>query len=165
MTVTKDMVYAVRMARWAEWEKMAAELPGAHHILSVEMLRTHRNETAIVLTVVHNGKLVQYELRGDARGGNPRPVISQRYLQPDCDDEVRGELGIKLDALTAINMFGPDAGGGGDGGPVAEGAGTGEPPPKEPPQPGAVALGGTLLSATFNLGEQAVGADDSQPPK
>jgi len=35
----------------------------------------------------------------------------------------------------------------------------GDPPPKEPPQPGAVALGGSLLTTTFNLGEQAVDSD------
>ncbi|HEY0477550.1 MAG TPA: hypothetical protein VGD37_08490, partial [Kofleriaceae bacterium] len=49
-----------------------------------------------------------------------------------------------------------DAGDLGDGGPVAETIPLGEPPPKESPQPGAVALGGSLLTTTFNLGEQAI---------
>jgi hypothetical protein len=149
--VSKEMVDAVRMARWEEWERMAEQMPRGRHILSVELLRTQQNETAVVLTVVQNGKVVQYELRGDARGGNPRPVISRQCVPTVCRAP-----GYE-DAMPHLMAFiERDAGDLGDGGPVAETIPLGEPPPKESPQPGAVALGGSLLTTTFNLGEQAI---------
>jgi hypothetical protein len=147
--VSKEMVDAVRMARWAEWEKMAKDLPPGRHILSVELLRINRNETAVVLTVVHNQRLVQYELRGDARGGNPRPVISRPRVPEICQQPGYEDL---VPHLAAFLVRDADSGDGG----VSLGVALGEPPIKEPPQPGAVALGGSLLTTTFNLGEQAV---------
>lgn len=154
--VSKEMAYAVRMARWAEWERLAKELPGGHHILSVEILRTHRNETAIVLTVVRNHKLVQYELRGDANGKNAKPVVS-RHRTPDhgYDPKAPQASPLRLDALVAIDA------GDSDDGPIGESIPLGEPPPKEDPQPGATALGETLLHTAFGIGENAVSSDDT----
>lgn len=157
--VTKEMVYAVKMARWAEWERMAKELPRGRHILSVELLRTHRNETAVVLTVVHNHKLVQYELRGDVKGRNVKPFVSQHRAPGDRDPKL-GAATPHVEALVAMDALEP----GGDGGPTADGIALGEPPPKEDPQPGVLALGTTLLGSTFDLGEQAVLSDTTQPP-
>lgn len=151
--VSKEMVDAVRLARWEEWERMAKEMPRGHHILSVELLRTKPNETAVVLTVVHNHRLVQYELRGDGKGGNPRPVISRKHVPPVCHEPGYEQIVPHLAAFIAR-----DVGDLGDGGPIANGVAIGDPPPKEPPQPGAVALGGSLLTTTFNLGENAVGS-------
>jgi hypothetical protein len=151
--VSKEMVDAVRMARWEEWERMAKQMPRGHHILSVELLRINHNETAVVLTVVHDNRLVQYELRGDAKGGNPRPVISRPHVPAACHEPEFEKLLPHLAAF--ITRETTDSG---DGGPIADGVAIGYPPPKEPPQPGAIALGGSLLTTTFNLGEQAVGS-------
>lgn len=133
---------------------MAKEMPRGHHVLSVELLRINRNETAVVLTVVQNHRLVQYELRGDAKGGNPRPVISRQHVPAACNEPGYEKLVPHLAAFITR-----DATTSGDGGPIANSVAIGDPPPKEPPQPGAVALGGSLLTTTFNLGEQAVGSD------
>ena len=63
MNVSKEMVDALRMARWREWEQRATEMPKGQHILSVELLRVGANQTAVVLTIARNGKVAQYELR------------------------------------------------------------------------------------------------------
>jgi len=152
--VSKEMVDAVRMARWEEWERMAKQLPRGHHILSVELLRINRNETAVVLTVVHDHRLVQYELRADDKGGNPRPVISRQHLPGGCH-----EPGFEKLMPHLAGFITKDASASGDGSVTANSVAIGDPPPKEPPAPGAVALGTSLLTTTFNLGEQAVGSD------
>lgn len=157
-TVSKEMVDAVRAARWADWQRMAKELPD-HHILSVELLRTHRNETAIVLTVVRNGRLVQYELRADAKGQHPRPVITPR-VATGCDDPEAAEGAAPRVAMLAATAA--PAAAAGDEGDVAEFVAVGEPPPKESPQPGVVALGSSLLETTFDLGEHAVDSTQTQ---
>lgn len=159
--VSKEMVDAVRMGRWEEWQQMAKDTPRGQHILSVELLRTSQRETAIVLTLIQNGRLVQVELRGDAKGHNPKPVISQRYAPQDCE-QVESGAPLPLAAMPQIealvSMGGPD---GGDGGGIANSVAIGEPPPKEPPEPGAVALGSSLLQDTFDLGEHAVGSSST----
>jgi hypothetical protein len=127
---------------------MAKELPAGRHILSVELLRINREETAVVLTVVHDQRLVQYELRADAAGGNAKPVVTPRQLQAHL--EPGKDVAAQFHAMTLAAALEP-----GDGG-VALGVALGQPPIKEPPQPGAVALGGALLTTTFNLGEQAI---------
>lgn len=134
--VSKDMVSAVRMARWEEWVGLAKDMPAGHHVLSVELLRPQRDETAVVLTVVHDQRVVQYEFRADAMGRNPRPVVSKQ-----------------LSAVTHLELAAED------GGSVANGIALGEPPPKEPPLPGVIALGTALLTTTFHLGEQAIPDD------
>jgi len=160
VNVSKEMVYAVRMARLADWERMAKELPGGHHILSVELLRTHRNETAIVFTVVHNGRVIQNELRGDANGLNARPIVTKPRGPKGCDDPIPGDQEPRFAAMTiAAPGAPPPPPDGGDGGPVADSIPLGEPPPKEEPLPGIIALGGSLLGLAFNVGENAIDAD------
>ena len=151
MPVSKEMVDAVRKARWEEWERMAEKTPRGRHILSVELLRTQHNETAVVLTVAHNGRVVQYELRGDARGGNPRPVISRQRVLDVCRSP-----GYEQTMPHLLAFIERAAGDLGDGEAVTESLPLGEPPPKESPQPGVVALGSSLLTTTFNLGEEAI---------
>jgi hypothetical protein len=141
--VSKEMVDAVRLARWAEWERMAKDMPRGQQILSVELLRTSHRETVVVLTVLHNGKLVQYELKGDAKGGQAQPVISKQHQTGGCGEPPHASTAIS--GMAAVTET-----------PVAQGVAIGEPPPKEPPQPGITALGTSLLSTTFNLGEQAL---------
>lgn len=152
--VSKEMVDVVRLARWEEWERMAKDMPRGHHILSVELLRPSRNETAIVLTVAQNGRVVQYELRGDDMGKHAKPVISQRGLA-GCD---RPRTEIAPRAAGLMTMAAAEE----EGGPVANGMALGEPPIKEPPHPGVIALGDSLLITTFGLGEQVV-PDPSRP--
>ena len=153
--VSKEMVDAVRMARWADWERMAKEMPDGHHILSVELLRTRRTETAIVLTVARGGRVHQFEFRGDEKGQNARPVVTRRA--PTGCDEAPGD-DVPRVAMLAFDAPAPPPDGGGDGGPVANSIPLGEPPPKEPPDPGVTSLGSSLLQTTFDLGEQAVGS-------
>jgi hypothetical protein len=150
------MVDAVRAARWADWQRMAKELPD-HHVLSVELLRTHSNETVIVLTVVRNGRVVQHELRANAKGQNPKPVITPR-VSTGYDDP-KGIEGAVPQIAAFAAMAAPAAGG--EGG-TAEDFAVGYPPPKEAPVPGVVALGSSLLETTFDLGEHAVDSTQTQ---
>jgi hypothetical protein len=157
--VSKEMVDAVRMARWADWERMAKEMQGGHHILSVELLRTQRTETAIVITVARNGRVHQFEFRADEKGQNPRPVITRRD-PTGCDDAPKLEVAQVAALAIGAPTPPPPPPPGDDGGPVANSIPLGEPPPKEPPDPGVTSLGASLLQTTFDLGEQAV---DSPP--
>ena len=153
MNVSKEMVDALRMARWREWEQMATEMPKGQHILSVELLRVGANQTAVVLTIARNGKLAQYELRADAKGQNPRPVITRRDPK-GCDDPQQPDPAPRVAAFAAMEA--PAALGGDDDGSVANGMPLGSPPDKEPPDPGVIAVGSSLLETTFDLGEHAV---------
>ena len=154
MSASKDMVDALRMARWREWERMATELPKGQHILSVELLRVNANQTAVVLTIARNGRLAQYELRGDAKGQNPRPVITRRDPR-GCDDPQQSDPSPRVEAFAAMEAPAALAGGGDDGS-VANGMPLGSPPDKEPPDPGVIAAGSSLLQTTFDLSEHAV---------
>ena len=154
MNVSKEMVDALRMARWREWEQMATEMPKGQHILSVELLRVGANQTAVVLTVARNGKLAQYELRGDAKGQNPKPVITTRREPALCDDPQQPDPAPRVAAFAAMEA--PAALGGGDDGSVANAIPLGYPPDKEPPDPGVIAVGSSLLETTFDLSEHAV---------
>lgn len=151
--VSKEMVDAVRMARWEEWQRTAKDMPKGQHILSVELLRVGQEQTAVVLTVARNGKVQQFELRADAKGQNARPVVSRRDPQ-GCEPPRAGDPAPRVAAMAVTEA----AVGGGDGGPVADSIPLGEPPPKDPPEPGVISLGSSLLETTFDLGEQVVGS-------
>ena len=153
MSVSKEMVDALRMARWREWEAMATQMPKGQHILSVELLRVGANQTAVVLTIARNGKLAQYELRGDAKGQNARPVVTRRDPR-GCDDPQQPDPAPRMEAMTLMDAPAPLAGG--DDGSVANGMPLGYPPDKEPPDPGVIASGSSLLQTTFDLSEHAV---------
>jgi hypothetical protein len=149
---------------------MARELPD-YHILSVELLRTQGNETLAVFTVVRDRRPVQYVLQGDATGANLRALV-WRDRGEDC-------------AMTSPRRpsKGAPRTGVDQGKRVLTGVHLGEPPPKqppprgippvmalfapgdgstegivpgeEPPIPGIVSLGMSLLTTAFNLGEWA----------
>jgi hypothetical protein len=159
--VPSETVYAVKVARWEEWQRMAEKLPRGRHILSVELLRKSLEETAAVITAVNNGKLVQYEFLADASGRNVRSVVKQvgatGIHRPGVADVPPR---LEAAAMTPPPPPPPDTG---DGSPVANGIALGGPPPQEDPHPGAIALGESLLGDTFNLGEHAVD-DTSTPP-
>lgn len=159
MSVSKETVAALRMERWREWERKAAALPRGQHILSVELLRVDANQTAVVLTIARNGRLAQYELRGDAKGQNPRPVITRRDPR-GCDDPQPYDQAPRVAEFAAMEAAAPLDASGGDDGTVANGLPLGYPPDKEPPDPGVIAVGSSLLETTFDLSEHAV---DSPP--
>lgn len=65
--VTNEQVQQVRQARWEVWRQMAKDMKN-HQVLAVELLRTRKDETIAVFTVVRNGEPVQFLVRGDSRG-------------------------------------------------------------------------------------------------
>jgi hypothetical protein len=153
--VSKEMVDAVRLARLQEWERMATGMPRGQHILSVEMLRAGPNQTAIVLTIARDGKVHQFELVADAKGQHPRPVITRRG-RVDCDDPPKFDPAPRVEAFAVTEGPAPLAGGGEDDN-VATDVPLNYPPDKEPPDPGVISLGSSLLETTFDLGEQVAG--------
>ena len=142
-------VELVRAARWEGWKQMASKLQD-HHILSIELLRTHDNQTLAVFTVVKDRKPVQYVLRGDSSGANLKALVSQ-HCPP-----------IKVGPshhVEALMMTSPTSSTGtDDGGVTADSIAMGEPPPKQTPPSAIVSLGSSLLPTAFNLGEVAAQA-------
>src|SRR5262245_38291279 len=76
-TISKE-VHDVLLARWAGFKRLAREferLQKHHHILGVELLRTLKDETVAVFTVLEKGEIVRYVVNGDSKG---------RVRPPDC---------------------------------------------------------------------------------
>ena len=140
-------VEQVRAARWEAWKHMASKLQD-HHILSIELLRTHDNQTLAVFTVVKDHKPVQYVLKGDALGANLKALVSQ-HCPP-----IKVGPSHQVEAL----MMTAPASGTDDGGVTADSIAIGEPPPKQTPPSAVISLGSSLLPTAFNLGEVAVRA-------
>jgi len=148
--IASKEVRDVRAAEWEGYKQLAKRLPD-HHVLSVQLIRTRTNETAAVFTVVRRGEPVQSVLMGDARGR----AYPNQYQPPRADDgcDPKNPGQPRVEALVAPT---PDSGTGdsSDGfGAVSPDVALGQPPIKQPITPGLVALGTTLLSATFDLGE------------
>src|SRR6185295_10830630 len=103
--------------------------------------------------------------RADAKGQNPKPVITPRvatgYDDPKGVEGVEGAV-PQVAAFAAMAAPAPPPAAAGDDGDVAEYVAVGYPPPKEPPVPGVVALGSSLLETTFDLGEHAVDSTQTQ---
>jgi hypothetical protein len=128
---------------------MAKELPN-HHILSVELLRTHNDETVAVITAVRDHMPVRFVVRGDA-SGRVKPGIAD-HCEPH-DKHGQGEHGhgdphARHAAPAVAAMLGMDSE------VTPEGMALGEPPPQQSPRPGMIAVGGALLSVAFGVGEQ-----------
>jgi hypothetical protein len=140
-------VAQVRDARAKWWEQMARTLPD-HHVLAVEMFRIDRDQTVAVFTIVKNRKVVQEVLRGDGRGLNVRPAVAQAH---QCTPiHIGRDFHVEALMMAAAAPTG-------DGGAEAYAVAIGEPPPKEPPDPGIVAVGGVTLQTAFDVGEQVTG--------
>ena len=140
-------VELVRQARWESWRRMAEKLPD-HHVLAVEMYRTDRDTTLSVFTLVRHGKVVQEVLQGDARGLNVRPVVSRAEL---CTPLPIGRsLHVESLLMTAPAATTDD------GGVSAYSIAYGEPPPKQPTEPGIVAAGGVGMANAFDTTELLV---------
>ena len=152
MTDLTKVVDQVRAARWDTWCRMASKLPD-HHILSIELLRTQQNETLGIFTVVQGQQPVQYVLKGDAVGGNLKALVTHKAppIKVGAFHQVEALVMAPLPPLA-------------DGGASAENIALGEPPPKQPPTPGVMALGTSLLTTTFNLGEVAMASSDRAKP-
>jgi hypothetical protein len=145
MSDLSKAVDLVRQARWDSWRRMAAELPD-HHVLAVEMFRVDRNTTVSIFTLVRHGKVVQEVLQGDGRGLGVRPVASR------AEQCVPINLGRQFH-IDALMVPPPAPAAAGDGGVTPYAIAYGEPPPKQPPEPGIIAVGGTGMQNTFDTGE------------
>jgi hypothetical protein len=163
MSDLSKAVDLVRQARMDSWQRMAKDLPD-HHVLAVEMFRVDRNTTVSIFTLVRKGRVVQEVLQGDGRGLGVKPVV------PHVEQLVPINLGrqFHIDALlvppppavavagavaaataAAVTAAATSDSSGGSAYAIAYG----EPPPKEPPKPGIVAVGGTGMQNAFDTGE------------
>jgi len=149
MSDLTNAVEQVRAARWKAWGHMANNLSD-HHILSIELLRTHDNRTLAVFTVVKDRKPVQYVLQGDASGANLRALVTEH-----CPPVKRGPS-HHVEALMMAAPVSPMVTQ--DGGVTADSIATGEPPIKQDPPLAIVSLGTSVMTTTFNLGEVATQA-------
>jgi hypothetical protein len=120
VSVSEPPMADVRMARWQDWQRLAADLPDGY-VLAVELLQSHPGDAIAVFTTVRDRHAVQSVV---TPGGRPRAAATS------------------ADVVTA------------------EGMPLGSPPDKEPPDPGVIAAGSSLLQITFDLSEHAV---DSPP--
>lgn len=154
MSELDKAVKLVREARWESWRKLAQTLPD-HHVLAVEMYRVDRHTTLSVFTLVRHGRVVQEVLQGDGRGLNVRPVA----LRPDQCHPVPIGRGFHVESLMmSARAESPAAGEGtGDGDPVAASIAYGEPPPRQPTEPGIIATGGVGMANVFDTTELLVG--------
>lgn len=147
MSDLSKAVDLVRQARWESWQRMAKELPD-HHVLAVEMFRVDRNTTVAIYTLVRHGRVVQEVLHGDGRGLNVKPVVQR------AEQATPLNLGrqFHIDALVAPAPP-PAPAASTDGGITPYTIAYGEPPPKQPPEPGIIAVGGTGMQNSFDTGE------------
>jgi hypothetical protein len=139
---------------------MAKELPN-HHILSVELLRTHNDETVAVITAVKDHMPVRFVVRGDA-SGQLKPGIKDHcdpHAKHGHDEHGHGEHGHgeyghgdpnakHAVSAMAMKLNAPDDT------VTPEGMALGEPPPQQPPRPGMIGIGGALLAVAFGAAEQ-----------
>lgn len=140
---SKD-VREYRAAEWEGYRRLAKLLPD-HHVLSVQLIRTRTNETAAIFTTVRHGQPVRSVLMGDARG---RAYPNQ--YEPQHDEDC-GPNGPRIEAFAQVTPVGGDSDGSDQMTPDT--VAIGSPPVKQPITPGLIALGTTLLAATFDLGE------------
>lgn len=147
MSDLSKAVDLVRQARMVAWQRMAASLPD-HHVLAVEMFRVDRNTTVSIFTLVRKGRVVQEILQGDGRGLGVKPVVP--HTVPGKPIHLGREFHI--DALMMAPPLAPLAATDDTGG-SAYAIAYGEPPPKEEPKPGVIAVGGTGMQNVFDTGE------------
>lgn len=145
MSDLSKAVDLVRQARMDSWQRMAKELPD-HHVLAVEMFRVDRNTTVSIFTLVRRGRVVQEVLQGDGRGLGVKPVVPRTTVP--CSPINLGRE-FHIDALMA--PIAPAAIT--DDGTSAYSIAYGDPPPKQPPEPGIIAVGGTGMQNSFDTGE------------
>lgn len=136
----------VQDARWEGFVRLAKRLPD-RHILAVELIRTAKDETVAVFTVVRNHEPVKYLVTGDSRGrvksadSKPLPIDPKLQQGKPARDVMFAREAVVSAAAAAEPPVDPSL------------VSIGRPPPQEPTPPGVVAIGEGLLSAAFNVGE------------
>jgi hypothetical protein len=128
----------VKAAQWEGFKRLAKQLPD-HHVLAVELIRTSKDQTAAVFTIVRNHEPFQTVVMGDSRGrvdAKNCHFHRDAHVEPHAVVELRGAA-----AGDDIGVVSPD------------GMALGDPPIKVPPSPGAIAVGGALLSVAFDVAE------------
>ena len=176
-TMPKE-VHDVLVARWEGFRTLARKLPD-HHVLAVELIRTLNDETVAVFTIVRDGEPVRTVVTGDSRGRVKSVDCDHHIAQalthalawieaklhpddgpatqpgaksaPDSGADARMAIRAAVDSGGAVPlaaMAAPDSGGA-DPAAVA----LGQPPPREPPEPGIIAVGGSLLASAFDVAE------------
>ncbi|HET7500083.1 MAG TPA: hypothetical protein VFK02_03745 [Kofleriaceae bacterium] len=131
------VVRDVKRAQWEGFKQLAKRLPD-HHVLAVELIRTSKDQTAAVFTIVRNHEPFQTVVMGDSRGRvDPRNCHfrSEAHLEPHA----AAELHVAADTTDVVS---PDS------------MALGDPPIKQPPSPGVIAVGGALLSVAFDVAEE-----------
>ena len=133
-TMSKE-VSDVLLARWEGFRRLAKRLPN-HHILAVELIRTPKDETVAVFTVVEHGEPIKYAITGDSKGR-----VRSLDCPPQHYDGGKGTAHALEARAAATEPVDPSI--------VA----LGNPAPSEPTRPGVAAIGEALLSVAFNTGE------------
>ena len=131
----------VAIARWEGVRSLARQLPG-RAVLAVELYRTPQDQTLAVFTTVGSGEPVRSAVIGDAHG----------VVQPA---EIQAETIERIASGTAT----PPAPGSVDPSVVA----LGQPPPRQPPEPGIVAAASDVLATAFASEALATG-ERMHPP-
>jgi hypothetical protein len=153
MSELEQAVKLVRESRMAVWEQMAKHMKN-HHVLAVELFRTDQDQTVAVFTIVKDGRPVQQVLQGDARGMRVRPVMPRdNHCHVPIWKELEATVMSTLMMSTAVAAELPADGDEGAAYSIA----LGQPPPKQPPEPGVTAVGGVMLASAFDVGEQVTG--------
>ncbi|HEU4730287.1 MAG TPA: hypothetical protein VFT22_20460 [Kofleriaceae bacterium] len=132
------VVRDVKAARWEGFRQLAKRLPD-HHVLAVELVRTSRDQTAAVFTIVRNHEPFQTVVIGDSRG---RVDPKNCHFRPEAHLEPHAAAELRVAADDDIGIVSPD------------GMALGDPPVKQPPSPGVVAVGSALLSVAFDVAEE-----------
>jgi ABC-type Zn2+ transport system substrate-binding protein/surface adhesin len=179
--VTNEQVQQVRRARWEVWRQMAKDMKN-HQVLAVELLRTQKDQTIAVFTVVRNGEPVQFLVRGDSRGRLLVDNADQggehhhhhdhhhghHHGHHDHGHHEHGDHGDRGYAVQSAQLEGGQmmammALAATDDPASPDFMAGGDPPPKQPPPPGFTAAGGVMLGTAFDVAENL--PTNGAPPK
>ena len=179
-SVTNEQVQQVRRARWEVWRQMAKDMKN-HQVLAVELLRTQKDQTIAVFTVVRNGEPVQFLVRGDSRG---RLLVDNdgrgdehhehhhhhghHHGHHDHGHHEHGDHGDRGYAVQSAQLEGGQmmammALAASEDPASPDIMATGDPPPKQPPPPGFTAAGGVMLGTACDMAENLPA--NGTPPK
>ncbi len=138
----------VKLALWDGFKRLAKRLPD-HHILAVDLLRTHDDQTVAVFTVVRDHEPVQMIVVGDAQGRvQPHDCGPRAWMRAPDATEQQSATGERLAMEASISPADDPA-------DPADPAGfaTRTPPPQQEPSPGVVILATAALALVFGVGD------------
>jgi hypothetical protein len=78
-SVLNPQLAAVRIARWRDWERLAADLPDGY-VLAVELLQSRPGDALAVFTMVRGHHAIQSVVTAD---GRPRAAASDDVVTPE----------------------------------------------------------------------------------